>query len=295
MKGPFHLRALGPVMTTRSPGKCFKAEEAQLRSAMRHVHLITVGASIITNLRRLKAEDKRLVRLASDDAELLKRAHRGDVLFEAAYEMLKERPREMSAELNSLWPYVEHGLVDEAYLYYTQTGAGNFCSSLLELYMREELRLTDVHTVEVKGFGLDFEEGLVNLMDKVASKVVELRSKPGVAIYLNATGGFKPENAILVLVASMLGLRSIYYMHEAFKEPVALPVFPISVRKEPLECLRWIEGQVKLQGFAVELEAREKFGDDMVDRLLAWNLVEQRNGRLVLKKWTKAVLKAISH
>ena len=33
----------------------------------------------------------------------------------------------------------------------------------------------------------------------------------------------------------------------------------------------------------------------MVDHLLAWNLVEQSNGRLVLKKWTKAVLKAISH
>ena len=45
-------------------------------------------------------------------------------------------------------------------------------------------------------------------------------------------------------------------MHEAFKEPVVLPVFPINVREEPLECLKWIEGQVKLQGFAVEREAR---------------------------------------
>jgi len=45
-----------------------------------------------------------------------------------------------------------------------QTGAGKFCPSLLELYMREELYTADVHTVEVKGFGLDFEEDLVNLM-----------------------------------------------------------------------------------------------------------------------------------
>jgi len=261
---------------------------------MKYVHLITVGASIITNFRRLRAKDERLIRLTLNDAELFKRAHKGDMLFDEMYKMLRERPREMSAELNSLWPYLEQDMVNEVYLYYTQTGAGKFCSTLLELYMRDELNL-HVHTVEVKGFGVEFEEGLVNLMDKIASKIVELRSQPNVAIYLNATGGFKPENAILVLIASILGLRGIYYMHEAFKEPVVLPVFPVSIRSEFLECLRWIESQMRLQGFAVKREVKERFGDQMVKLLLVWNLAEERDGRLVLKKWTKAVLRAVSH
>jgi len=205
---------------------------------------------------------------------------------------LKSNPRRASPEVNAMWEYIDRGEVNEIYLYHTDTGAGKFCAGLLKKFFEEEFHI-EAHTIRVNGFGLDFEEGLANLLDKIVDKVVKLRTSPLVEVYLNATGGFKPENAILVIAASLLNIKTIYYMHEKFKEPIELPIFPLTIDSKYVKELKWIRNQEKEHGFALREDFVKKFNIKMIEELKAKKLIVEENGRLKLRKWTKTLIKIL--
>lgn len=254
-----------------------------------YVHLVTVGAGIISNYLREKRGDP-ICNVLSNDSLLLKHATDSSKVFMKVYEYLKSDPRKASPEINAMWKYIDRGLVSQVYLYHTDTGAGKFCAEILKKFLREELHI-ETYVIKVNGFGLDFEEGLANLLDKIVSKLHKLSKTPIAETYLNATGGFKPENSILVIAASLLNIKTIYYMHEKFKEPIELPILPLTISRKHLEKIKWIRKQEKQHGFALKKEFTEKYSEKELEELKNKKLIIEENGKIKLRKWTKTIIK----
>lgn len=98
-----------------------------------YVHLVTVGASIISNYLREKRGDP-ICNVLSNDSLLLKHATDSSKVFMKVYEYLKSDPRKASPEINAMWKYIDRGLVSQVYLYHTDTGAGKFCAEILKKF-----------------------------------------------------------------------------------------------------------------------------------------------------------------
>ncbi len=221
---------------------------------MENLHIVSVGTSIIDNLRR------RGVLSIPEGAVLedwLKENRKNRELMDKAYESLRSRPCETSAEINSMWKFLENNWVDEVYLIATDTEAGAFCSDLLHRYLREE------HSVRILGesgplLGYYKTERLCGVkgpkvasdvfaedLHKLFNAVINLirRHKDRKNIYINATGGFKAEMAVLSLAGNLF-LVPAYYLHQTFSEVVFLPpLIPPELFKEEIEVLREIYRQ----------------------------------------------------
>ncbi|MEM2193488.1 MAG: putative CRISPR-associated protein [Candidatus Methanomethylicia archaeon] len=257
-----------------------------------NVHLVTCGTSIIENyIRRLdpSSEDRRI---AESDVEVMKRVMPADPFFRRVYSLLREDPYAMSAEINAMRGFLENKLISKVYLYHTDTGKGLFCAKLIEKYLTDNLIETE--TIRVEGFGVEgfFEDGLVNLLDKVMDKAYRLL-EAGFNVYLNATGGFKPENAILTIAASLLGIQNIYYIHERFRSHVDIPVLPLTLSHEYLKPLKHLYEECGKHGFASQFQFIENYGKNIFSSLRNRNLITIEDGRIKLRKWTYIMLKYI--
>jgi len=257
-------------------------------------HLVICGTSIIDNYSRIPTipdEDKRI---CENDHELLERSSPANTFFLKVYEYLKRDPWRASAELNAMRKYLENGLVNEVYLYHTDTGRGRFCATILEKYLRDIYMLQKIESIRVEGFGVKeyFEDGLVNLLDKLMDKIQKL-TKPGNKIYLNATGGFKPENAITIIAASLLNINEIYYIHEKFIEPIKLPILPITINPKYTKLLKELHQEHKLHGFTPKTRIEKEYGSEIINELKERNLVKEENGKIILRKWTEIMIKHI--
>jgi len=73
---------------------------------MHHVHLITVGISIISNYIRNYA-DNHEKNILKSDSETLKRCFPASKIFMKVYQKVKLEPKDMSAELNAMWNYIQ--------------------------------------------------------------------------------------------------------------------------------------------------------------------------------------------
>lgn len=226
-----------------------------------------------------------------DDGEVLKRAYPGSIFFIRVYDFLKANPYGVSAELNAMKDFLRDKLVDEAYLYHTDTGKGLFCAKIIEKFLMDVYSLR-VETIRVDGFGVKgfFEDGLVNLLDKVMDKIYRL-IKAGHNVYLNATGGFKPENAMLIMAASLLGVQNIYYIHERFIEPVNLPIFPLAINQKFIDPLKKLYNDYKEHSFTPLKVFIEQYGENTLHNLKSRNLIAEENGRIKLRRWAYTILK----
>jgi putative CRISPR-associated protein (TIGR02619 family) len=194
------------------------------------VHVISVGTSVLTNARRKLGEEvpspqeeERLAQLAPEIRTRLLR-------------LVAEHPWETAAELHAMRPFLEGPagavLVDEAHLIVTDTAAGRLCADVLETTLgshgvRHVTRdtLPAQHTLHGDvddAYGMSFVDGLVDLRERLLSFVRRTRERGRFDVLLNATGGFKPEVAVLVLVGGLVG-APVYYIHEVFKRTVFLP------------------------------------------------------------------------
>src|SRR5262249_45389116 len=68
-------------------------------------------------------------------------------------------------------------------------------------------------------------KGLRNLV-RTLCRVV--RERTATACAMNATGGYKAQIAVAVLLGQALGI-DVYYMHERFSEIVAFPPLPVAL------------------------------------------------------------------
>lgn len=215
---------------------------------VRWLHVIATGTSILRNFEfrfRGRAEELGVegwFRLPPDDPRQdvawgVARAGRGDEVYRALSDYLRSDPRGASAELNAFLRYVslsnhvppgEVGVL----VYSTDTGTGYLCARLIHEYLvGEGYAALTPEPVRVEGLGTSEEsldDGLANLLDKVVSVIREEVAK-GVKVYVNATAGFKPETTFLTMAAALAGAAATYYIHEAFREVIELPLPPLTV------------------------------------------------------------------
>lgn len=257
------------------------------------VHLVTVGASIaqnalkkgipilkesgISDLRRLEEE---LSEGAIDFEKFL-----GELL-----RLLLKDPRSMSAELNTSLDLLRSGFElrksQLVYLFHTDTWVGRVCGEALYRFF-EEVSKRDFNglivcqkPIEVKGLGSHehFREGLANLLEAIAERISR-HKKIGDAVFVHATGGFKPESAIALLAANLPGLGApVFYIHEHFGEVVRIPAIPLSprLRKAFEELMNRV-----LQIPRIRRQLDEEYGRDLVEEAIRLGWLDQQEDYVV--------------
>ena len=196
-------------------------------------HIITCGTSILSNFNKLEDRKIDLFKIRSLKTSDFKWLE----IKKHLLEFLKQDSRQNSAEINSLSYFLENNMVKKLYLICTDTKEGKLCANVLQDYFQEVEGITDINFKEAKGFGTEnFEKGLLEIRDTVLRLIKNHREKYD--IYLNATGGFKPESAVLILLGSLYQVP-IYYIYETSRKLVFIPPFPILyIEEEYLKILQ---------------------------------------------------------
>ncbi len=164
-------------------------------------------------------------------------------VFRDVLAFVSSSPRRASAELNSLFGFVEalslrgvKGVAHDIVFYPTDTGVSRFCALVLYEYLKNEgldaggihgHSIGDVEIEPVPYFGKDFWRGLVNLIWRIGRRVVEDRVHD--RILADLTAGFKPEAGFLILMSSILGIDTAYYIHETMKSVIEIPIIELEL------------------------------------------------------------------
>lgn len=195
--------------------------------------LCTVGTSLFRpNLERLKAE------LESDaiapDLRAMASAYQDQDWKAVAAEMAKRPSSErlLGAEINSVSSMIEKDHVADncgLYFLHSDTPQGHQIAEILTEYYRsqghspvEGIAIEDLQDQDPKRFRT---KGLRNLARQLC-KVV--RSHSAMACAINATGGYKAQIALAVLLGQAVGVP-VYYKHELFSEIIAFPPMPVAL------------------------------------------------------------------
>ncbi len=158
-------------------------------------------------------------------------------ITDALRNFIAKDPRRASAEVNGIYSILElfyHSPSDvEILLIGTSTCNSRLCMDIVSEYLRS--KGFKIETVELKALRSveEFEEGIIELLDKVIPRIREFKEK-NKYVYINATPGFKPETTFLVLASILAGADSIVYIHEAFHQPITLPIPPITLDYEKI-------------------------------------------------------------
>ena len=141
------------------------------------------------------------------------------------------KTRLCGAEINSITDLIERGYCQEkssVFLCHSATDEGRDIAKILEYYYKAKGHKTEPQEIEHlqdKNPKLFRTKGLRNLAKKI-SEIVRNQSSQYCAI--NATGGYKAQIAIGVLMGQALGVP-VYYKHEQFSEIIAFPPMPIGL------------------------------------------------------------------
>jgi putative CRISPR-associated protein (TIGR02619 family) len=203
---------------------------------MRPILLCTLGTSLFRpNLEHLKAEFR--AGTVRDDQRALAEAYsRAD--WPAVARALTAIPpddRICGAEINSVASMIQHGHASAdcgLFLFHSATPDGRNVALILERYYQarghspvERIEVPDLQDEEAKRFRT---HGLRNLVRKLCGTI---RERSASACAINATGGYKAQIAVAVLVGQALGVP-VYYKHELFSEIIAFPPLPVSLDYE---------------------------------------------------------------
>lgn len=211
--------------------------------SIKNIHIISVGASIITNYNREKDNIK--LPFIDDDAKF-ENILTDKNKFNKILKFVIKDPFKASAELNALKSFIKSKEIDEVHLVVTDTFVGKITSEIIKAVLKENS--ISVSEKIIPGYYKDkekdeseaeskFIEGLSNLRDSLLNFIKEKKKNPENKIFINATGGFKPEILILMLVGSLTNSR-VYYIHEFFKRIIFLPpVFLPFINNEISEAL----------------------------------------------------------
>jgi len=263
---------------------------------MSEVHIFTVGASLILNLSRRVEEFREWLKTPSEDARqetYKEQAVPGSPLFDETLKSLEGDPRKYSAELNAFYGFMNLRRKPlreaEVVLLSTDTGVGWFCAQALYHYLTGVGVPAELPR-KVEGLGLGpefFDRGLVNLLDNIAG-IVRSAKGEGRKVYINATGGFKPESAFAVMSAFFFGADAAYYIHELFKEVVVLYPFPSTIESELVSNLLALEGKTPSD---VGLIHHDRLGTLSLEDLQDRGLISVRGGRVELRDWVKVLIR----
>ena len=193
-----------------------------------HTLLCTVGTSLLyPNLSRLVEEPQ------SDPIRAgLAQAYADENWEEVAIQLHKIAPAERlcGAEINSVTDLLTDGKVERVnlHLLHSETDDGRAIAQILQFYFEADEWQVQVHCVD----GLRDDEprlfrthGLRNLA-KIFGEQVRQTGADFCAI--NATGGYKAQIAIAVLMGQALDIP-VYYKHERFNAIIPFPPMPVAL------------------------------------------------------------------
>lgn len=199
---------------------------------MRPILLCTLGTSLFRpNLERLKREVQEGT-LREDWLSLSEAYTRGDWSAVAlALTRIPASERVCGAEINSVASMIQRGHASAdcgLVLFHSATADGRNVGLILERYYKaqghspvERIEVPDLQDEDAKRFRT---QGLRNLVRKLCGGI---RERSAAACAINATGGYKAQIAVAVLVGQALGVP-VYYKHEMFSEIIAFPPLPVS-------------------------------------------------------------------
>lgn len=182
------------------------------------VLICTVGTSLLTYGAQL---------VGCADPDFARSAVRDQVV----QSLLSREPsdRVCGAEINSVLLIERHMAATgrSVYFLHSETDEGRWAAQILQKYY--ELKQWYAETREVRGLrddkpGQFRSEGLRRLAREMAA-IVRERGAPTTII--NATGGYKAQVAIAVLIGQAMG-TTVYYKHERFNDAIDFPPMPVS-------------------------------------------------------------------
>ncbi len=195
--------------------------------------ICTVGTSLFQpNLEALK-KDLANDRLKPEYRPLAEAYQRGDWPGVAkAMHALPADDRVCGAEINSIASMVEKQYIPAdcgLFFLHSSTDKGRDIAAILRHYYRDKGH-APVETVEVEDLQDEDPKrfrtkGLRNLARNIC-RIVRERSAPACAI--NATGGYKAQIAVAVLLGQALSIP-VFYKHELFSEIIAFPPMPVAL------------------------------------------------------------------
>ncbi|MEZ6141689.1 MAG: putative CRISPR-associated protein [Zavarzinella sp.] len=181
------------------------------------------------------------------------------------------------AEINSVHSLLQQQFATAnagIYLFHSDTEAGNNIVAILAAYFR--LRGHDpVETRMISGLQdsdpqLFRTRGLKNLARSIGETV---RTYSSEACAINATGGYKAQIAIAVLLGQAIGIP-VYYMHERFSEIISFPPMPVA-----LDFSFWMKYSGLLTSLEKGVYEKKLFTDELDEKLDSLINSEQIDGR----------------
>lgn len=198
-----------------------------------NILICTVGTSLFyPNLENLKKE--LIENKLSDEQRPLAESYNHKSWTGVAGELanIPATERICGAEINSIASMVEKQYVSSncgLFFLHSDTDDGRSIAEVLKRYYQknghtpvEAIAVKDLQDKDPKSFRT---KGLRNLTREMC-KIIRERSASTCAI--NATGGYKAQIAIGVLLGQALGVP-VFYKHEKFSEIIAFPPMPISL------------------------------------------------------------------
>jgi putative CRISPR-associated protein (TIGR02619 family) len=150
----------------------------------------------------------------------------------AALLRLSPASRTCGAEINSIASMVQKEYVPAdcgLFFLHSDTADGRNIAAILEAYYQakghapvETIDVPDLQDQDPKRFRT---KGLRNLARKLCGVI---RERSAAACAINATGGYKAQIAVGVLLGQAIGVP-VYYKHELFSEIIAFPPMPVAL------------------------------------------------------------------
>lgn len=194
--------------------------------------LCTVGTSLLGNLSKVASDTT----LDPGHRDRLSSAYQSRAWSRLARVLAELDPTERvcGAEINSIAAYLAgQGLKEPRKLVFfvSDTEEGQIAGEILKAYY-EEIGLKDQNVILSRVTGLkdsdpkEFKNrGLTNLVREIAGALqTEVRED----VILNATGGYKAQIALAVVLGQVTGIP-VYYKHEYFKENSIIEFPPLPV------------------------------------------------------------------
>ncbi len=192
-----------------------------------HTLLCTIGTSLFyPNLSTLKDVDPDPILAGLAQAYVLKDWQKAAKLLHE----LKPTDRLCGAEINSVTDLLKQGFIEQVHLHllHSDTDDGQAIAEILQFYFQSDGWQVTTHCVE----GLRDDDprafrthGLRNLAKIFGERVRETGAD---FCAINATGGYKAQIAIAVLMGQALDIP-VYYKHERFDAIIPFPPMPVAL------------------------------------------------------------------
>lgn len=247
---------------------------------MKQFHIISVGNSLLSNLKNKKEELKNIP--FSDEEKWRKYLDNPSFLNEV-YNFLSENPRKNSGELNSFLSFIEKENKENVHIYLvgTNTASNNISKYTIERFLKK-IGYTIYDPAKFSGYFWEaesydsryareeFSKDMGLLLDRIIV-LVRKKQQEGFEVYINPTGGFKPHVVVAALAGFLTGCR-VYYIHEEFRGIIEFPRLFYLPKGREIELLKELSDKTPRSGN--DFDKLQKGSEDEIERLKYYGLVD---------------------